>query len=361
MKIVHSVTSGEAAGGQVVALQLARAARAAGHECAFVSPDDGPFLAQARAEGFETHLLQLGRLFRLDGALRLALLLHRERADVLHTHTPLVANILGRLAGRVARVPVVSHVHIENHFPPGRLRAGLYRRLDNATARSAAALLTVSNATREALERQGYPARVTVVYNGVAPSSEEPAAQLGLEPGRPVVGEIARLAAVKGQATLLRACAGLDVSVVLVGADLERGGAYRELLEREAQELGMAERVLFTGYRADTGALLRSFDVFALPSTVEGLPLVVLEAMAAGVPVVATPVGGVGELVADGETGLLVPPEDADALAGALRRLLAEPATARRLAAAARGRVEERFSEETMCERVLAVYEDVLR
>jgi glycosyltransferase involved in cell wall biosynthesis len=166
---------------------------------------------------------------------------------------------------------------------------------------------------------------------------------------------------VKGQRTLLRACAGLDVSVVLVGADLEQGGAYRQLLEREAAELGMADRVLFAGYRADAPALLRSFDVFALPSTIEGLPLVVLEAMAAGVPVVATPVGGVGELVRDGETGLLVPPEDPDALAAALRRLLAEPETARRLTEAAGAHVAERFSERVMCERVLAVYEDLRR
>jgi glycosyltransferase involved in cell wall biosynthesis len=361
VKIVHSLTSGEAAGGQVVALQLARAARAAGHECAFVAPDDGPFLEQARAEGFATHRVELGRLFRLDGALRLALLLRRERADVLHTHTPLVATILGRMSGRLARVPVVSHVHIENHFPPRPLQAALYRWLDNVTARSSAALVTVSHATKEALERQGYPrGRIAVVYNGVAPASAEPAT-LDLPAGRKVVGEIARLAEVKGQRTLVRACAELDVSVVLVGADLEQGGAYRRLLEREAAALGMADRVTFTGYRADASALLRAFDVLALPSTIEGLPLVVLEAMAAGVPVVATPVGGVGELVRDGETGLLVPPEDPEALAAALRRLLDEPETAQRLAEAARAQVAERFSERVMCERVLAVYEDLRR
>jgi glycosyltransferase involved in cell wall biosynthesis len=359
MRIVHSVTSGEAAGGQVVALQLARAARAAGHECVFVSPDDGPFLAQARAEGFATHLLRLDRLFRLDGVARLAWLLRRERADVLHLHTPLVATILGRLAGLGARVPVVSHVHIENHFPSRAAQARLYRWLDNVTARRCAALIVVSHGTKEALEAQGYPVgRMVVIHNGVAPASAEPAE---LDIARPVVGEIARLAEVKGQRTLLRACAALDVSVVLVGADLEQEGAYRALLEREADELGMRERVLFTGYRADAASLLRAFDVFALPSTTEGLPLVLLEAMAAGVPVVATPVGGVPELVTDGETGLLVPPGDVAALETALRRLLAEPDTARRLAQNALAQVEERFSERVMGDRVLAVYEDLRR
>jgi glycosyltransferase involved in cell wall biosynthesis len=253
----------------------------------------------------------------------------------------------------------VSHVHIENHFPPRAAQAALYRRLDNATARRSAALVTVSDGTKQALEAQGYPpGRTIVIHNGVAPATAEPAE---LEARRPIVGEIARLAEVKGQRTLLRACAGLDVSVVLVGADLEQGGAYRGLLEREADELGMRDRVLFTGYRADAPSLLCAFDVCALPSTTEGLPIVLLEAMAAGVPVVATPVGGVPELVSDGETGLLVPPGDAEALAAAIGRLLAEPETARRLAANARARVEERFSERVMGERVLAVYEDLRR
>src|SRR3954469_977596 len=174
MRIVHSVTSGEAAGGQVVALQLARAARDAGHDCVFVSPDDGPFLAQARAEGFATHLLRLDRLFRLDGVVRLTSLLRRGRADVLPLHTPLVATILGRLAGFAARVPVVSHVHIENHFPGRPAQAALYRWLDNVTARRCAALIAVSNGTKEALEAQGYPAgRMVVIHNGVAPATAE--------------------------------------------------------------------------------------------------------------------------------------------------------------------------------------------
>src|SRR3954468_18019097 len=157
MRIVHSVTSGEAAGGQVVALQLARAARDAGHDCVFVSPDDGPFLARARGEGFSTHLLRLDRLFRLDGLVRLAWLLRRERADVLHLHTPLVATILGRLAGLPGRRPGRTNFHIENHFTQRRAQAAVYRRLDNATAHGCAALITVSNGTRDALDAQGYP------------------------------------------------------------------------------------------------------------------------------------------------------------------------------------------------------------
>jgi glycosyltransferase involved in cell wall biosynthesis len=359
MRIVHCVTSGEAAGGQIVALQLARAARAAGHECAFVSPDDGPFLEQARAEGFATHLVRLDRLFRVDGVARLAVVLRRARADVVHTHTPLVAETLASSAAALARVPVVRHVHIAHHFPANARQAGLYRRLDNATARRAAALVTVSEATRQELLRQGYPDRIHVIHNGVRPSEAVAAAELDVR--RPVVGEIARLAEVKGQRTLLRACASLDASVVLAGADLEQGGAYRAELEREAAQLGMAHRVHFLGYRDDAAALLRAFDVLALPSTTEGLPLVLLEAMDAGIPVVATPVGGVPELVTNGETGLLVPPEDPDALAAALGRLLAEPDTARRLAAAAKARVDADFSEHAMCDRVLALYEDLRR
>ena len=118
-----------------------------------------------------------------------------------------------------------------------------------------------------------------------------------------------------------------DARAVLVGADLEQGGAYEADLER-TERLGVRDRVVFAGRRENAGALLAELDVFALPSWTEGLPLVVLEAMAQRRPVVATPVGGTPEVVVDGETGLLVPPRNPDALADALRRSSRTPTSA---------------------------------
>jgi glycosyltransferase involved in cell wall biosynthesis len=363
VRIVHLVIGGEVAGGQLVALQLAHGARDRGDVVSFVSPADGPFAARARAEGFSVSLIDVGRTYRVDGLIRLTRILRRERADVLHTHTLAAANALARIAGRLAHVPVVSHLHIANHFRPAT-RAVLAG-LDNATARFAAALVAVSEDTRRAYEDQGYPQRIRVVYNGVAPASADANGlreELSIPLDAPLVAEVGRLCDVKGQRELIEAIARLPgARAVLVGADLEQGGAYERTLRAHADELGVTDRVVFAGYRDDAARVVAAADVFALPSWTEGLPLVVLEAMALARPVVATTVGGTPELVADGETGLLVPPRDVDALTAALKRVLDDEGLGRRLGEAGRVRVAQRFSSEAMTRDVLAVYDEVAR
>jgi len=365
MRIVHLVIGGDVAGGQAIALQLARAARDRGDDVAFVAPEPGPFIDLVRAEGIPVHVLPLRRTYQLGKALRLARLLRREGADVVHTHTLAAANVLGRVSARLAAVPVISHLHIENNFRPAtRL---LIRSFDNATARLCARLVAVSEDTRRSYERQGYPGggRIEVVYNGVELDGGKPAAdvrsELGIPPGVPLVGEVARLCDVKGQRELIEAIASVpEARLVLVGVDLERGGAFQAELEREAERLGVRDRVAFAGRRDDAAELLGQLDVVALPSSTEGLPVVLLEAMARRRAVVATPVGGTPELVADGETGLLVPPRDPRALAEAIRRLLADPELRGRMGEAGHRRVAERFSAEEMCRRVLELYDEVV-
>ena len=153
VKIVHLVIGGEVAGGQVVALRLARAARAAGHEVAFVSPSAGPFLEQVEAAGMKAHVVPISGALDLGAVRRLRKVLKHERADVLHTHGHFAVNVVGRLAGTT----VIAHMHIENAFRAGRGRSAQIR-LDNWTARRCAAIIAVSDATREALLAQGYPA-----------------------------------------------------------------------------------------------------------------------------------------------------------------------------------------------------------
>jgi len=364
MRIVHLVIGGDLAGGQAIALRLAKAARDRGDDVAFVAPEPGPFVDLVRAEDMPVHLLQLRRTYQLRQALRLARLLRREGADVLHTHTLAAANVLGRTSGRLAAVPVISHLHIENHFRPAT--RPLLRSLDNATARLCARLVAVSEKTSHAYERQGYPrGRIEVVYSGVELDGRgtvsDLRSELGIPHGVPLVGEVARLCDVKGQRELIEAFASLpEARLVLIGVDLERGGAFQEELEREAERLGVRGRVVFAGRRTDAAELLGQLDVVALPSWTEGLPLVLLEAMARRRAVVATPVGGTPELVVDGETGLLVPPRDPDALAVAIRRLLADPGLRTRMGDAGYRRVAERFSADAMCRRVLELYDEVV-
>jgi glycosyltransferase involved in cell wall biosynthesis len=361
VKVVHLVIDGEIAGGQLVALTLAKAARARGHEVAVVAPTRGEFVELAQREGFRVLVVPLGGALDVRSVRRLAAMLRAERADVLHTHAHFSLNVLGRVAGRLAGARVIAHMHADNVFRAGGLAARAQLALDNATARLCARIIAVSEATAASLVRQGYPAgRVVVVRNGIdTPPPPEPRRPAGVPEGAPILLHVGRLAPGKGQQELIEALPRLehDAAVaVLVGKDLETGGAYERELESLAAAAGVRDRVVLTGYRSDVPALLAAADVFVLPSRIEGLPLTVLEAMAAARPAVATRVGGTPEAVVDGETGLLVPLGDVEALAAALDSLLGDPDLARRLGEAGRRRVEERFSSAAMSEQVLDAY-----
>jgi glycosyltransferase involved in cell wall biosynthesis len=361
VKIVHLVIGGDVAGGQLVALELARAARARGHDVAFVSPSPGSFVELAEREGFRVRVARLGGALDVRSLARLRAVLRGERSDVLHTHVHFSLNVLGRVAGRLAGARVVAHMHAENVFRPDGIARRAQVALDNATAGLCSAIVAVSEATAATLVRQGYPAdRVVVVRNGIAPPAPaQPRRPEGVSDDVPFLLHVGRLAPGKGQRELIEALARLarrDAVVVLAGKDLETGGAFERDLEARADELGVRDRVVFAGHRDDVPALLAAADVFVLPSRIEGLPLTVLEAMAAARPVVATRVGGTPEAVVDGETGELVPAGDIEALVRALDGLLSDPERARRLGESGRRRVHERFSAAAMSERVLGLY-----
>ncbi len=205
-------------------------------------------------------------------------------------------------------------------------------------------------------------AKLRVVYNGIdpgpfdAPVSPVLRAELTGGTSRAVVLTSARLAAQKGLDTLLAAAALVPDAVFVIAGD----GPDRAVLETRARGLGIAERVRFLGPRPDVPQLLAVADLFVLPSLFEGLPLAVLEAMAAAKPVVASRIGGTDEAVVESVTGLLVPPSDPGALAGAIRTVLADPQLALRLGAAGRARVIETFSAERMVQAVEASYGELL-
>lgn len=355
MRIAHVVIGGDVAGGQMVALQLAHAAREAGHELSFVSPSDGPFADLARRDGFPVRVVPLAGAGDIRALVRLVRAFRTDRVELVHTHAHFSLNVLARVAGRLAGARVLSHMHVQNAFRIGRGRA-LQVAVDDATARLCFAIVAVSDATRGDLVRQGYPARrIVTVRNGVEPAA--PVGPVRLAEG-PIVLEVARLAEVKGQRTLLEALRDVDATAVLAGRDLEQGGAYERELRDEASRLGVAGRVVFAGYRDDVPALIAGCDVLCLPSRAEGLPLVVLEAMAQAKPVVASAVGGTPELVIHGETGLLVPPGDPAALARALTELLDDPARAAALGEAGRERVLRDFRAEAAAAQILRLYED---
>jgi glycosyltransferase involved in cell wall biosynthesis len=173
---------------------------------------------------------------------------------------------------------------------------------------------------------------------------------------RPIILTLARLDKQKGHPYLLRAAVQVPDALFLLAGD----GPERAGLENLVQQLGIAGRVLFLGYRQDIADLLKICDMMVLPSLYEGLPLSILEAMAAGKPVIATNIGGTNEAVIDGQTGLLVPPADPPALAAAIRKLIENPLLAGKLAAAGKEQVQREFSVETMICRVTQVYDEIL-
>ena len=192
-----------------------------------------------------------------------------------------------------------------------------------------------------------------MIYNGVPDVPLEPVPRV--RPG-PVVGWFGRFAATKGVDVLLRALPSVpDVSCVLVG-----DGPERPSLERLAEDLGIADRVVMVGWADQPRNYLPGFDLAVLPSRAESLPLAVIEAMLAERAVIASDVGGVGELVLDGVTGVLVPSEDPDALARAMAQLLGEPSLAAEMGARARERALEHFSASAMARSYEALYRRLL-
>ena len=300
----------------------------------------------------------------LRGASRvpgLARWLARERPDVFHAQLtwllgakwPLTAAVLARVPAVVATVQLIMDEEVD-HASIAQLRL-LARRVGRylAVSRDIAGQLRARLHLPED--------KVEVVYNAVdsarfaAVDGRGLRAQLTAGEDRPVILTGARLDAQKGHPVLLEAAAQVPEAVfALAGA-----GPERAALERRAAELGVADRVLFLGHRDDVPELLAACDVFALPSLYEGSSLALLEAMAAGRPVVGSAVPGTDELIADGRTGVLVAPGDPSALANALQRLLSDPELRAALGARARERARE-FSPDAMAAQVTRVYDELL-
>lgn len=344
----------------------------------------GPEWEGLRARGLRLVAVPFRRNLDLRAHARAgrALLAHlrAERPDVVHTHTP-VASLIGRWAAARADVPVIlytAHGFFFHDLMSAPLRR-LHIALERWGARHHHHLFVQSEEDRQAAIAEGIaaPTEVTWIGNGVDtarfdPARRDPArraalrAALGLRPAGPVVVHVARLVPHKGAHTLVEAAAIVrrtrpDAQFLLVGSALESDrhnfeGAVRRLIA----ERGLEGTVVLAGPRDDVADILALSDVFALPTTFEGVPRSGLEAMAAGLPTVMTAIRGCREEVVEGETGFLVPIRDPAALADRLLRLLNDEALARRMGEAARRRACELFDERLPLARQWRVYQALL-
>lgn len=284
-------------------------------------------------------------------------------AEVFHIHVGYgKEDFDGARAARLAGVPAV----VQTQHLPWRLGSHKPRKRLLHALEPVDRVIMVSEGQRRTYERIGLsPAVLDTVPNGVRPRGpglgrERARAELGLPPHAPVVLTVGRLVVMKGQRHLVDAVPGLaarfpDLQVVMIGE-----GHLHETLERQARDLGVAHVVRLPGRRPEARLLLDAADVFVLPSLNEAMPLVLLEAMDAGLPVVATRVFGSAEILADGETGVLVRPGDPAALETALARLLADPALRARYAEAGRRRYRQSFTAARMAADTLDVYRRAL-
>jgi glycosyltransferase involved in cell wall biosynthesis len=295
---------------------------------------------------------------------RLARVLHAAAPDIAHTHL-IHADLYGLPAARRAGVPgAVSSRHNDNPFR----RRPLIRMANRWAMRRADRVIAISGALADFVRRvEGVPAeKVVTVRYGLDPldypsgARAEARASFDGRDGEALIGYFGRLIAQKGVDTLLAAFANVRQDHPSARLAVVGDGDRRAALEVQAAALGLNEAVTFAGWVADAACLMPGCEVVAMPSRWEGFGLVALEAMSASRPLVASRVSALPEIVVDGETGLLVPPDDPAALAAALNALLADPARAEAMGRAGRARLVERFSVDRMIRETLAVYEAVL-
>ena len=333
---------------------------------------EGTFEPSAGAPS--TFLPCLGRELHPRDDLRAGIQLTRAmramRPDLVHTHLA-KAGALGRAAAIRSGVPVIVHTFhghvLQEYF--SRLKSAAFASAERALARRTDALVAVAPWVREELLAMGIgrPEQWHVVPVGAdiapllvtRPDPREARAALGLPPSGPVVGCVGRLVPVKDHETFLRAARIVlrhrpDATFVLAG-----DGELRERLQARAREL-LGDRAVFLGWVHDLAVLYGAMDVVALTSRLEGTPVTLIEAAASGTPVVATNVGGVGEVVRDRTSGLLVPPRDPAAVAANLIALLEDPEGARRMGEEGATWVRGRFSDERLAGNLDALYSDLL-
>ena len=323
---------------------------------------DEPGAWAAELEAINVPVIALGRTpgFHPSLALRLARVIKEHRVTVVHCHhySPYIYGLLASILKPSVRLVFTEHGKLSDAGPSPK------RRLVNPIlSRWPGRLCAVSADLKQHMVAEGFPARrLDVLYNGIDPGRRPTAADrhearmaLGLPDDAFVIGTVGRLDPVKNLPLLLDAHAMLvarnpNARTVIVG-----DGPERSMLEAKASELGIADSVIFAGYRQDVRFLMAAFDLFANTSSYEGVSLTILEAMASALPVVATPVGGNPEVVVDQETGLLVPAR-ARALADAIAGLAGDPRRRRVMGDAGRWRVKKHFSIARMVNQYAHAY-----
>jgi glycosyltransferase involved in cell wall biosynthesis len=355
LTILHTEASKGWGGQEIRILDESVGLRARGHNVRLAAPLAAPILAAAAKRDVPAHAIAFDRR-RLSTIAAFARLIGELKPDVIVTHSSSdswIASIATRLPG--LRTAIVRTRHLSTPVARGIHNRWLYGYVP-------ARVVTTGEVIRSHLiERLGLsPERVVSVPTGANVARFVPGdraavrARLGLPLSPPIIGIVATLRSWKGHQFLIAAMDDArltDAHLLIVGE-----GPKDVALRRQAAESRAADRIVFAGQQPDVVPWMQAVDVFALPSTGnEGVPQALMQAMASGLPVISTPVGAIPELIDDGVTGLLVPPENAEALASALARVIGQPSLAARLASAGREKIAARFTSDSMVDRMEAL------
>lgn len=350
LSILHSESSRGWGGQEVRTLKEMIALRALGHHIELVCPPDAVLGTRARAEGFAVHHARIRSGFDVRSMFQIRSILVRGRFDILNTHSghdSLVAGMAGRLAG----TPLIVRTR---HLALPITSLATYNRFPHR-------VVAVSRYVRDYLISAGvHEGRVETIYDGIV--KPEPLAhttlrdELGLGPDAVIAGIVAILRGKKGHDELIAAVRPLmnerpHLHVVIVGDGAEFGR-----LQAMIAGLGLAHRIHMLGFRKDVNNILRSCDLFVLPTHQEALGQAFIEAMAVGLPVIGTRVDGVPELIDDGVNGLLVPAKDVEALRDAIARLVDDATLRQRFGAAGLVKTDGQFTVENMANETVDFY-----
>ena len=352
-------------------LDLARGLRAAGVAVTLACPSPSALEDAARKEDLPTLTIQKRGLLDWAAVGTLARLLKSGDVDIVHAHngrTALAAAVAVRQAGR-GRCVMTQHFLEPNHATQRGPKALLSGLAHHWVVQRMSRVVAISEAVRAAMLARGEVpgSKITVIPNGIAAPDAGPPERasetrrtLGIAADAPLVVCAARLEAEKDIASLVSAMSRVKSALPAACCLIAGDGSLRPALQQQIQSLGLEAVIQLLGFRPDAPALIAAGDLFVLPSLAEPFGLALLEAMALGKPVIATRAGGPVEIVAEGETGLLVPPSSPDHLAEAVLGLLADPAAGRRLGENGRARFKAKFTMDRMAHATLAVYQQAI-
>ena len=313
--------------------------------------------------GYETLILPHRRSIDFEFARNLISVIKRKNIDVLHAHE-FAMNAYGSMASTITGVPIVTTIHGKNYYGE-RLRRRLAYRFVSRHSK----MVAVSNDIADYLMKTiGICAKnIITIHNGVRIDrfeKDESARNriretLGLSDDQPLLGTVGNLYPVKGHTYLIKATAIIKKTVPNVKTIIAGRGDLLDRLKGEASGMGLEKNIEFLGYREDIPQLLQAMDIFILPSLSEGTPLSILEAMASQKPIVATDVGGLSEIVKNGETGFLVPSKDPESLAEKILLVLENRELAEKIVAEARKKIVKEYDLNNMVKRYVHLYESV--